>query len=213
MKFLHLYWLLPTLVPSHHKPASIERVTITSVGGKDFDEKATYAIATNDFMAAGGDTYYAFASASVNYDLGLPMDEVLMDYIKEELKGVVSEEAYGEPAGRITVLEVTVATPVEEPAAEAPAEEPAPVEEPAPEPEPAPVEEPAPAPAPEPEPAPAPTVAEGDYVVKSGDCLWSIAQEAYGTGRQWQVIYNANKDAIKNPNDLRVGQVLVIPAA
>ncbi len=65
----------------------------------------------------------------------------------------------------------------------------------------------------EPAPAPAPTVAEGDYVVKSGDCLWSIAQKAYGTGRQWQVIYNANKDAIKNPNDLRVGQVLVIPAA
>ena len=164
-------------------------------------------------MAAGGDTYYAFASAKTNYDLGLPMDEVLMDYIKEELGGAVTAEAYGEPAGRITVLEVTVATPVEEPAAEAPAEEPAPVEEPAPEPEPAPVEEPAPAPAPEPEPAPAPTVAEGDYVVKSGDCLWSIAQEAYGTGRQWQVIYNANKDAIKNPNDLRVGQVLVIPAA
>ena len=73
--------------------------------------------------------------------------------------------------------------------------------------------EPAPAPEPVPEPAPAPTVAEGDYVVKSGDCLWSIAQEAYGTGRQWQVIYNANKDAIKNPNDLRIGQVLVIPAA
>ena len=56
-------------------------------------------------------------------------------------------------------------------------------------------------------------MAEGGYVVKSGDCLWSIAQEAYGTGRQWQVIYNANKDSIKNPNDLRVGQVLVIPAA
>lgn len=198
---------------TYHKPASINRVAISSVGGKDFDEKATYSIATNDFMAAGGDTYYAFASAKTNYDLGLPMDEVLMDYIKEELGGAVTAEAYGEPAGRITVLEVTVATPVEEPAAEAPAEEPAPVEEPAPEPEPAPVEEPAPAPAPEPEPAPAPTVAEGDYVVKSGDCLWSIAQEAYGTGRQWQVIYNANKDAIKNPNDLRVGQVLVIPAA
>ena len=54
---------------------------------------------------------------------------------------------------------------------------------------------------------------EGDYVVKSGDCLWTIAQKAYGTGRQWNVIYQANKDAIKNPNDLRVGQVLVIPAA
>ena len=89
------------------------------------------------------------------------------------------------------------------------------MEEPAPEPEPAPVEEPAPAPAPEPEPAPAPapTVAEGDYVVKSGDCLWSIAQKAYGTGRQWTLIYQANKDTVKNPGELRIGQVLVIPAA
>ncbi|WP_325214210.1 bifunctional metallophosphatase/5'-nucleotidase, partial [Oscillibacter sp.] len=110
---------------TYHKPASIERVTITSVGGKDFDEKAEYSIATNDFMAAGGDTYYAFASAKSNYDLGLPMDEVLMDYIKEELKGVVTAEAYGEPAGRITIE----AAPAEEaPAEEAPAEEPAPVE-------------------------------------------------------------------------------------
>ncbi len=192
---------------TYHKPASIERVTITSVGGKDFDEKAEYAIATNDFMAAGGDTYYAFASAKTNYDLGLPMDEVLMDYIKEELKGVVTAEAYGEPAGRITIEAA--------PAEEAPAEEPAPVEEPAPEPEPAPAPEPVPEPAPEPaeEVTPAPTVAEGDYVVKSGDCLWSIAQKTYGTGRQWTAIYEANKAAIKNPNDLRIGQVLVIPAA
>ncbi len=173
---------------TYHKPASINRVAIASVGGKDFDEKATYSIATNDFMAAGGDTYYAFASAKTNYDLGLPMDEVLMDYIKEELKGVVTAEAYGKPAGRITVLEVAEAAP-------------------APEPEPAPESAPAPA------PAPVPTVAEGGYVVKSGDCLWSIAQNAYGTGRQWTLIYQANKAAIKNPSDLRIGQVLVIPAA
>ncbi len=200
---------------TYHKPASINRVAISSVGGKDFDEKATYSIATNDFMAAGGDTYYAFASAKTNYDLGLPMDEVLMDYIKEELGGAVTAEAYGEPAGRITVLEVTVATPVEEPAAEAPAEEPAPVEEPAPtpEPEPAPAPEPEPVPEPAEEVTPAPAVAEGDYVVKSGDCLWSIAQKVYGTGRQWNVIYQANKATIKNPSDLRIGQVLVIPAA
>ena len=186
---------------TYHKPAGIERVTITSVGGKDFDEKATYSIATNDFMAAGGDTYYAFASAKTNYDLGLPMDEVLMDYIKEELGGTVTTAAYGEPAGRITVLA----------AEEAPAEEPAPVEEPAPAPEPEPAPEPVPEPAPA--PAPAPAAVEGDYVVKSGDCLWSIAQKAYGTGRQWNVIYQANKDSIKDPNALRVGQVLVIPAA
>lgn len=30
------------------------------------------------FWAAGGDTYYAFKTASVNYDLGIPMDDVVM---------------------------------------------------------------------------------------------------------------------------------------
>ena len=88
---------------TYYGPKSIQRVTIETVGGKAFDPKATYSIATNDFMAAGGDTYYAFAAASVNYDLGIPMDEVVMDYITTELKGVVTAEAYGEPAGRITV--------------------------------------------------------------------------------------------------------------
>lgn len=86
---------------------------------------------------------------------------------------------------------------------------------PAPEPEPAPAPEPEPAPAPEPEPqpAPSPSTAEGTYVVKSGDCLWSISQKVYGTGTQWGVIYNANKAVIKNPSSISVGQVLVIPAA
>ena len=98
---------------------------------------------------------------------------------------------------------------------EEPAEEPAP----APEPEPAPAPEPEPAPAPEPEPAPAPepepvpVAAEGTYTVKAGDCLWSIAQEAYGTGTKWGVIYNANKASVKDPASLWIGQVLVIPAA
>ena len=88
---------------TYYGPKSIQRVTIETVGGKAFDPEATYTIATNDFMAAGGDTYYAFAAASVNYDLGIAMDEVVMDYITTELKGVVTAEAYGEPAGRITV--------------------------------------------------------------------------------------------------------------
>ena len=88
---------------TYYGPKSIQRVTIETVGGEPFDANATYTIATNDFMAAGGDTYYAFAAASVNYDLGIAMDEVVMDYITEELKGTVTAEAYGEPAGRITV--------------------------------------------------------------------------------------------------------------
>lgn len=95
---------------------------------------------------------------------------------------------------------------------EEPAEEPVP----APEPTPAPTPEPAPAPEPEPvpapEPAPAPSV-EGTYTVKAGDCLWSIAQEAYGTGTKWGVIYSANKSTVKDPAAIQIGQVLVIPAA
>jgi len=84
---------------------------------------------------------------------------------------------------------------------------------PAPKPEPEPAPAPAPAPAPEPEPAPAPAAAEGTYTVKSGDCLWSIAQKAYGTGTKWGMIYGANKSAVKDPARIQVGQVLVIPAA
>ncbi|MFR0769504.1 MAG: S-layer homology domain-containing protein [Dysosmobacter sp.] len=87
------------------RPRASSRVTIQSVGGKAFDaQNAVYTIATNDFLAAGGDTYYAFKAASVNYDLGIPMDEVVMDYVKTELKGVVSAENYGEAGDRITII-------------------------------------------------------------------------------------------------------------
>ena len=88
---------------TYHAPKSINRVTIQSVGGKAFNPKTTYTIATNDFMAAGGDTYYAFNAAGF-VDTGVPMDEVVMDYIKEELNGKVTAADYGEPAGRITII-------------------------------------------------------------------------------------------------------------
>lgn len=49
------------------------------------------------------------------------------------------------------------------------------------------------------------------YTVKSGDCLWNIAKRYYGNGAQYTKIYNANRDKIKNPNLIYVGQVLKIP--
>ena len=89
---------------TYFAPKTINRVTIKTVGGKDFDPAATYTIATNDFMASGGDTYYRFVNATANYDLGIPMDEVVMDYITTVLNGTVAADKYGEPAGRIHVL-------------------------------------------------------------------------------------------------------------
>lgn len=97
---------------TYYAPKSINRVSIQTVGGKAFDPKATYTIATNDFMAAGGDTYYAFSAASVNYDLGLAMDEVVMDYITDELGGTVTAKDYGAAQGRITIQGVNPFTDV-----------------------------------------------------------------------------------------------------
>lgn len=87
---------------TYYGPKSIQRVTVNSINGQPFDAKATYAVITNNFCAAGGDTYYAFASATEQFDTGVPLDEALMAYITEELDGVVGE-AYAAPEGRIFV--------------------------------------------------------------------------------------------------------------
>lgn len=50
------------------------------------------------------------------------------------------------------------------------------------------------------------------HVVKNGDTLWSIAKKYYGNGSKYTVIYNANKNKIKNQNSITAGQVLIIPA-
>jgi nucleoid-associated protein YgaU len=51
------------------------------------------------------------------------------------------------------------------------------------------------------------------YTVKEGENLWMIAKrwEIYGDGRMWTQIYEANKDALKDPNMIRPGQTLTIP--
>lgn len=85
---------------TYYGPNSIQRVTIDNVNGKAFDPTATYAVVTNNFVAGGGDTYYAFAAATDQFDTGLPLDEVVMEYITKELKGVIGEE-YALPGDRI----------------------------------------------------------------------------------------------------------------
>lgn len=89
---------------TYYGPKSIKRVTITEINGKPFDKNAKYAVITNNFVAAGGDTYYAFASVNEQFDTGLVLDEVVMEYITAQLNGVV-DETYAKPQGRITVCD------------------------------------------------------------------------------------------------------------
>ncbi len=77
---------------TYYGPASINRVTINSVNGKAFSLTDKYAVVTNNFCSAGGDTYYAFASATAQFDTGVPLDEAVMDYVKNQLKGVIGKQ-------------------------------------------------------------------------------------------------------------------------
>jgi 5'-nucleotidase len=90
---------------SYYGPASIKRVTINSINGKPFDPEETYVVITNNFCAVGGDTYNVFANSGLGFDTGITLDEAVMAYISEALNGVITEEAYGQPKGRVTVIQ------------------------------------------------------------------------------------------------------------
>lgn len=59
----------------------------------------------------------------------------------------------------------------------------------------------------------APVKAPASYTVVPGDCLWNISKELYGTGTRWEEIYEANREIIRSPRWIYIGQVLTIPAA
>lgn len=86
---------------TYYGPKTINRVVINSVNGKEFKANEVYAVVTNNFCAAGGDTYYAFKAASAQFDTGIPLDEAVMEYVTKELKGAIGEQ-YAAPQGRIS---------------------------------------------------------------------------------------------------------------
>ena len=55
------------------------------------------------------------------------------------------------------------------------------------------------------------TALAAEYTVKSGDTLGKIAKSELGDASRWQEIYEANKDTVKDPNKIYVGQKLTIP--
>jgi nucleoid-associated protein YgaU len=49
------------------------------------------------------------------------------------------------------------------------------------------------------------------YTVQPGDTLSKISKQFYGNANEYMKIFNANKDRLHNPNEIRSGQELVIP--
>ena len=49
------------------------------------------------------------------------------------------------------------------------------------------------------------------YVVKSGDSLSKIAKAEYGNANDWNRIFEANQDILKDPDKIYPGQKLKIP--
>ena len=51
----------------------------------------------------------------------------------------------------------------------------------------------------------------GYWVVKSGETLSKIAKNIYSDANVYMKIFDANKDQLKDPNMIKVGQKLVLP--
>lgn len=113
-----------------------DRVVDIMINGEPIDLDKTYTLATNDFMAAGGDGYEMFENAELVGEFE-GLDEALVSYVKK-----LGEVDY-KVEGRIPAAQL-----------------------PKPEPEPTPEPTPTPAPAPTPTPASSYTVKAGDVLWK-----------------------------------------------
>jgi nucleoid-associated protein YgaU len=51
------------------------------------------------------------------------------------------------------------------------------------------------------------------YTVQAGDTLSKISQQFYGNSTNYMQIFEANRDQLKNPDQIRPGQTLKIPNA
>lgn len=80
------------------------RIKDVQVNGEPLDLAKTYVLATNDFTAAGGDTYYAFQASTV-HKTGAALEDALVNYTRDVLNNRITAEKYGTSAGRITILD------------------------------------------------------------------------------------------------------------
>ena len=60
-------------------------------------------------------------------------------------------------------------------------------------------------------PSPATNQPAKNYTVKAGDTLSQIAKQLYGDAKLYMKIFDANRDQLRDPDKIRVGQVLKVP--
>jgi nucleoid-associated protein YgaU len=53
-------------------------------------------------------------------------------------------------------------------------------------------------------------IANRYYEIKSGDTLWAAAKKFYGAGNRYTQIFEANREVIKDPDKIFVGQKIRI---
>ncbi|ABR49732.1 5'-Nucleotidase domain protein [Alkaliphilus metalliredigens QYMF] len=176
---LHVAGMSYTIDPNQPEG---ERVIDIMIQGEPLDLERDYLMATNDFLAAGGDGYTMFVEALTITDY-MSMDEAVMEYIQE--KQVVAPQVEGRING--VALEIVEEPVIEEPVVEEPVVEEPIVEVPV-------VEEP---------------VAEVQYIiyiVQPNDWLSRIAVEYNMNWEELQVL-----NEIRNADLIFPGQELRIP--
>ena len=52
---------------------------------------------------------------------------------------------------------------------------------------------------------------ESAVIVQPGNSLWRISRRVYGEGVRYSVIYQANRDQIRDPDLIYPGQIFVVP--
>ena len=91
------------------------RIQNVCINGEPIDLDATYVMATNDFLAAGGDTYAILAENFENSGIliGINLEDALLNYIQNIDDNCAG---YAEPAGRIVIVDEAPVEPTPAPA-------------------------------------------------------------------------------------------------
>ncbi len=195
------------------------RIKNVTVSGKPLDIAAEYVVATNDFLAAGGDDFPMLGKSKTVNEFSA-LDEALMRYINQLSE---SGSSFPEAGERITITGQEAAPTA---AGHNAADKPEPVGR-----TPAATDEDVSDTLEQPEAATAEkasadnkaagmgetAAAEPDedgyiyYVVDYDDNIWNIAKEQLGDVNLWDELLEENKDIIKDQDHIYVGQRLRLP--